>query len=82
VDKIYIDNSKQTAAIEAPEYGKVILTAKNGKFVRSNTKVSHKTDIEISDLAALNLPEYGSAELVIYAGKVVQCDTEATHKLT
>ncbi|EKZ0062794.1 hypothetical protein [Enterococcus faecalis] len=41
MDKVYIDNSKKTEAVELPKFGEVKLIVKDGKVVKYDTITSH-----------------------------------------
>lgn len=42
MDKVYIDNSKKSTAVELPQHGEVKLIVQDGKVIRLETKTSQK----------------------------------------
>ena len=44
MNKVYIDGSKKSIAVDLPKYGEVILIVKDGKVVRYEVKSINKLD--------------------------------------
>ncbi len=42
MDKVYIDSSYKSTAVELPKHGEVKLIVQDGKVIRLETKVSQK----------------------------------------